>query len=212
MKKPVERGIPTIRKQIPLKNNTFFKKEIVGDRTMYHTRLNNILRGFDVKSEKKVFVFFTNLFTKEKKYVTLFPTREGDEFLGMFYGYKKIRNNPFYSDYTSVCNFSKKKFKTYNKSYFIEFRFKKGSVFCYLHTIAYLLAERQFACNRKLYKQILNLEKAVFAFYSKDLIPGGVITKWIAKIKQKREERLDQIGNLINPPPHLRVRSRFSKF
>lgn len=81
MKKPVERDIPTIRKQIPLKNNTFFKKEIAGDRTMYHTRLNNILRGFNVKSEK-VFVFFTNLFTKEKKYVTLFPTREGDKFLG----------------------------------------------------------------------------------------------------------------------------------
>nr|WP_234926675.1 DUF226 domain-containing protein [Borreliella garinii] len=28
-----------------------------------------------------------------------------------------------------------KKIKTYNKSYFVEFRFKKGSVFCYLHTI-----------------------------------------------------------------------------
>nr|WP_267501135.1 DUF226 domain-containing protein [Borreliella garinii] len=30
---------------------------------------------------------------------------------------------------------SPKKIKTYNKSYFVEFRFKKGSVFCYLHTI-----------------------------------------------------------------------------
>ncbi|WP_325064677.1 DUF226 domain-containing protein [Borreliella bavariensis] len=199
MKKPIERGIPINRKQIPLKNHTFFKKEIVGDRTIYHTRLNNILRGFDVKLEK-VFVFFTNLFTKEKKYVTLFPTREGDEFLGMFYGFKKIRNNPFYSDYTSVCNFSKKKFKTYNKSYFVEFRFKKGSVFCYLHTIAYLLVERQLASNRKLYKQILNLEKAVFAFYSKDLIPGGVITKWIQKTKEKKLDLMDRIENLINPP------------
>ncbi len=169
---------------------------------MYHTRLNNILRGFDVKS-RKVFVFFTNLFTKEKKYVTLFPTREGDEFLGMFYGFKKIRNNPFYSDYTSVCNFSKKKIKTYNKFYFVEFRFKKGSMFCYFHTIAYLLAERQLASNRKLYKQILNLEKAVFSFYSKDLIPGGVITKWIQKTKEKKLDLMDRIGNLINPPGYF---------
>ncbi len=80
MKKPVERGIPTIRKQIPLKNNTFFKKEIVGDRTMYHTRLNNILRGFDVKSEKKVFVFFTNLFTKEKNTLPYFQQGKGMNF------------------------------------------------------------------------------------------------------------------------------------
>lgn len=129
MKKPVERGIPTIRKQISFKNNTFFfKKEIVGDRTMYHTRLNNILRGFDVKSEK-VFVFFTNLFTKEKKYVTLFPTREGDEFLGMFYGYKKIRNNPFYSDYTSFCNFSKKKSKLTINLISLNLGSKKGVCF-----------------------------------------------------------------------------------
>ncbi|ABH02344.1 conserved hypothetical protein (plasmid) [Borreliella afzelii PKo] len=27
MKKSVERGIPTIRKQIPLKNNTFFSRK-----------------------------------------------------------------------------------------------------------------------------------------------------------------------------------------
>ncbi len=67
MKKPVERGIPTIRKQIPLKNNTFFKKEIVGDRTMYHTRLNNILRGFDVKSEKKsICLFYKFVHQREK--------------------------------------------------------------------------------------------------------------------------------------------------
>ncbi|WP_234926674.1 hypothetical protein [Borreliella garinii] len=46
MKKPVERGILTNRKQIAfLKNHTFFKKEILGDRTIYHTRLNNILGG-----------------------------------------------------------------------------------------------------------------------------------------------------------------------
>lgn len=95
---------------------------------MYHTILNNILRGFYVKSEK-VFVFFTNLFTKEKKYVTLFPTRKGDEFLGMFYGYKKIRNNPFCSDYTSICNFSKKKSKLTINLILLNLGSKKGVCF-----------------------------------------------------------------------------------
>ncbi|AEL70579.1 conserved hypothetical protein (plasmid) [Borreliella afzelii PKo] len=61
--------------------------------------------------------------------------------------------------------------------------------------------------NRKLYKQILNLKKAVFAFYSKDLIPGGVITKWIQKTKEKKLDLMDRIGNLINPPGHF-TRSR----
>ncbi|WP_233777774.1 DUF226 domain-containing protein [Borreliella bavariensis] len=82
----------------------------------------------------------------------------------------------------------------------------------YVHTISYFVDGRNIRSIRKLYKKILKLEQEVFKFYSKDLQPEGIITKWVAKIKQKREERLDQIGNLINPPPHLSVRSRFRKF
>ncbi|WP_234932109.1 DUF226 domain-containing protein [Borreliella afzelii] len=173
---------------------------------MYHTILNNILRGFYVKSEK-VFVFFTNLFTKEKKYVTLFPTRKGDEFLGMFYGYKKIRNNPFYSDYTSVCNFSKKKSKPTINLISLNLGSKKGVCFAICIPLLIYLQNASLLVNRKLYKQILNLEKAVFAFYSKDLIPGGVITKWIQKTKEKKLDLMDRIGNLINLPRHF-TRSR----
>ncbi|WP_330172093.1 DUF226 domain-containing protein [Borreliella bavariensis] len=109
-------------------------------------------------------------------------------------------------------DFLKKKFKTFNKAYYIEFRFKTGSVFLYVHTISYFINGRDIRSIRKLYKKLLKLEQEVFKFYSKELEPEGIITKWVAKIKQKREEMLDQIGNLINPPSHLRVRSRFRKF
>nr|WP_322788413.1 DUF226 domain-containing protein [Borreliella garinii] len=66
-----------------------------------------IFWGVRRKIRKSICLFYKFVHQIEK-YVTLFPTREEDEFLGMFYGFKKIRNNPFYSDYTSVCNFSKK--------------------------------------------------------------------------------------------------------
>ncbi|AEL19434.1 conserved hypothetical protein (plasmid) [Borreliella bissettiae DN127] len=178
---------------------------------MYHTRLMNVLWAWRV-SKKMFAIFFANTLNKEKKAVYLYPLKEGDVFYGIFYGYKRIKGNRFFNDYASVCRFSKKNFKTFNKAYYLEFRFKTGSVFMYVHTISYFVDGRNIRSIRKLYKKILKLEQEVFKFYSKDLQPEGIITKWVSKIKQKREERLDQIGNLINPPPHLRVRSRFRKF
>ncbi|WP_418909371.1 DUF226 domain-containing protein (plasmid) [Borreliella sinica] len=171
----------------------------------------NILKGFKARKDK-LSVYFINSFNKEKKWINLFPVKDGDAFLGMFYGFKKVKFDKFYSDYVSVCKFSKKKFKTFNKAYYIEFRFAKGSIFFYIHTIAYLVGERDIRFTRKLYKRILDLEKEVFKFYSKDLDSSGIITKWIARIKQKEAERLDQIGNLINPPPRRRVRKEFRRF
>ncbi|WP_268828196.1 DUF226 domain-containing protein [Borreliella valaisiana] len=109
-------------------------------------------------------------------------------------------------------DFLKKKFKTLNKAYYIEFRFKTGSVFMYVYTISYFINGRNIRSIRKLYKKILKLEKKVFKFYSKDLQPEGIITKWVAKIKQKRAERLDQIGNLISPHNRRRVQDRFRGF
>ncbi|WP_234926701.1 DUF226 domain-containing protein [Borreliella valaisiana] len=157
-------------------------------------------------------IFFANTLNKEKKAIYLYPLKEGDVFYGIFYGYKKIKENRFFSDYVSVCRFSKKKFKTLNKAYYIEFRFKTGSVFMYVYTISYFINGRNIRSIRKLYKKILKLEKKVFKFYSKDLQPEGIITKWVAKIKQKRAERLDQIGNLISPHNRRRVQDRFRGF
>ncbi|MBB6208466.1 hypothetical protein HNQ06_000996 [Borrelia lanei] len=50
-----------------------------------------------------------------------------------------------------------------------------GSVFLYIHTIAYLITNPNVRFSRKLYNKILNLEKEVFNFYSKDLGPTGII-------------------------------------
>ncbi len=133
-------------------------------------------------------------------------------FTGFFMDTKESREIGFSPIMRLFVDFLKKNFKTFNKAYYLEFRFKTGSVFMYVHTISYFVDGRNIRSIRKLYKKILKLEQEVFKFYSKDLQPEGIITNWVAKIKQKREERLAQIGNLINPPPHLRVSSRFRKF
>ncbi|WP_418456522.1 DUF226 domain-containing protein [Borreliella lusitaniae] len=77
----------------------------------------------------------------------------------------------------------------------MEFRFKTGSVFLYMHALAYLIREDDNKFCRKLYRRLLDLEKEVFKFYSKDWDPLGIITKWIIKNKHKKLEKLDQIGN-----------------
>ncbi|MCD2413482.1 DUF226 domain-containing protein (plasmid) [Borreliella burgdorferi] len=205
-----EKAVETAKQQIPFHNHSFFKKEIIGDKTNYHTRLMNVYKGWRAWKHKFC-VYFINSLNKERKFIMLYPVKEGDAFLGIFYGYGKVKNNPFYRDYTSVCSFSKKIFKTFNKSYFIEFRFKKGSVFLYLHTIAYLLNDRD-GYNReqkKLHGRLMELEKEVFKFYGRDLNPQGegIITKWIDKINQKKLGKEDN-------PSLLRslLRSRLRKF
>ncbi|WP_231929952.1 MULTISPECIES: DUF226 domain-containing protein [Borreliella] len=74
---------------------------------MYHTRLMNVLWAW--RASKKMFaIFFANTLNKEKKAVYLYPLKEGDVFYGIFYGYKRIKGNRFFTDYASVCRFSKK--------------------------------------------------------------------------------------------------------
>ncbi|WP_419465850.1 DUF226 domain-containing protein [Borreliella turdi] len=46
----------------------------------------------------------------------------------------------------------------------MEFRFKTGSVFLYIHTLAYLIQDENSQC-KKLYKKMLNLEKKVHFFF-----------------------------------------------
>ncbi|WP_328700152.1 DUF226 domain-containing protein, partial [Borreliella bavariensis] len=47
--------------------------------------------------------------------------------------------------------------------------------------MSYFVDGRNIRSIRKLYKKILKLEQEVFKFYSKDLQPEGIITKWVAK-------------------------------
>ncbi|WKC87711.1 DUF226 domain-containing protein [Borreliella japonica] len=70
-------------------------------------------------------------------------------FYGIFYGYKRIKENRFFNDYSSVCRFSKKIQILFNKAYYIEFRFKTGSVFLYVYTISYFINGRNILSIRK---------------------------------------------------------------
>ncbi|WP_234909369.1 DUF226 domain-containing protein [Borreliella turdi] len=152
------------KKQIAFKDSySFFKKEIIDGKTMYHTRLMNIFILSRVKKDR-LSIYFINSLNKEKKWVHLFALRDRDSFLGMFYGFKKIRRNEFYSDYASVCKLSKEIFRTFNKAYYIEFRFKTGSVFLYIQALAYLIQDENSQC-KKLYRKILNLKKGVQFFF-----------------------------------------------
>ncbi|QFI15018.1 DUF226 domain-containing protein (plasmid) [Borrelia sp. CA_690] len=143
---------------IVFENHAFFKKEIIGDKTIYHTRLMNILKAFRTQADK-FSIYLVNFLNKEKKYVYFFPKKDEDAVLRMFYGFKKIKYDKLYNDYTFVCKFSKKICKTFDKICYIEFRFKTGSVFLYIHTIAYLITNPNVRFSRKLYNRILDLEK-----------------------------------------------------
>ncbi|WP_414143502.1 DUF226 domain-containing protein [Borreliella burgdorferi] len=114
--------------------------------------------------QKNVCNFLCQYVEQREKSVYLYPLKEGDVFYGIFYGYKRIKGNRFFTDYASVCRFSKKNFKTFNKAYCLEFRFKTGSVFMYVHTISYFVDDRNIRSIRKLYKKILKLEQEVFKF------------------------------------------------
>lgn len=47
----------TDRKQIAFENYFFFKKEIIGDETIYHARLMNILKGLKALEDKLSVIF-----------------------------------------------------------------------------------------------------------------------------------------------------------
>ncbi|WP_336510735.1 DUF226 domain-containing protein [Borreliella garinii] len=70
------------------------------------------------------------------------------------------------------------------KVYYIKFKFKKGSMFCYLRSLARLIKKERI--NKKYFQAFINmlnrLEKEVYRFYCKELPDGGIINKWIEKI------------------------------
>ncbi|UPA18764.1 DUF226 domain-containing protein [Borrelia puertoricensis] len=133
------------------------------------------------KSIKSMFfISFRGLFNQNKiEYFHLFPIKEGDKFLGIFYRYRKpIKNIVMKYEENGVIKTS-----TFSKVYYIEFRFKKGSVCCYLKGISRLLKKEKFDTKyySSLITTLLTLEKEVYEFYGKKLPGGGLITKWIEK-------------------------------
>ena len=164
------------------RKNLFVMIETKNNKTLYHTKIMNDLYIFGVnKNQKhKFFISFRGLFNQTKiEAFHLFPLKENDKFLGIYYGYRKpIKNVVRRYEENGII-----KTATFSKVYYIEFRFEKGSVFCYIAGISYLLKKEKN--NTKylttLYEMIIRLERQIYEFYNKKFPKGGIITRWIEK-------------------------------
>lgn len=168
------------------KNNIFIKKEKINNKTLYHTRIfrDFFTFGLNQRKENKFFITLRSLFDKNKKNsFHLFGIEKSinDEFLGMFYGFKRL-TRPIFFRYEDIITKTVKIIPMY-KIHYIEFRFKKGSVFCYIKAIHALTKKEKFKKKyaQSLLERIINLEHKVYRFYNKNLSNGGIITKWITK-------------------------------
>ncbi|UPA17302.1 DUF226 domain-containing protein (plasmid) [Borrelia coriaceae] len=165
--------------------NSFSKIEKINTRTLYHTKVFNDLFTFgnSQREKGKFFISLRGLFDNNNKNTFhLFKVKDNsDKFLGMFYGFKRIKNTILirYKDDEKQSNET----ATIYKPYYIEFRFKKGSIFCYIKAIHALVKKEKFNKTyvQSLLKRIVNLEHEVYKFYEKQLPDGGIITKWIEK-------------------------------
>ncbi|AHH11569.1 Putative cytosolic protein (plasmid) [Borrelia coriaceae ATCC 43381] len=139
--------------------------------------------GNSQREKGKFFISLRGLFDNNNKNTFhLFKVKDNsDKFLGMFYGFKRIKNTILirYKDDEKQSNET----ATIYKPYYIEFRFKKGSIFCYIKAIHALVKKEKFNKTyvQSLLKRIVNLEHEVYKFYEKQLPDGGIITKWIEK-------------------------------
>ncbi|WP_152301270.1 DUF226 domain-containing protein [Borrelia miyamotoi] len=160
----------------------FVKIENKNNKTLYHMKIMKDLFMFGVnkRQKNKFFISFRGLFNQEQiESFHLFSLKENDKFLGIYYGYRKpIKNVVTRYEENGVM-----KSYTFSKIYYIEFRFKKGSVFCYLKGISYLV--RKDKTDAKYCKTLITilstLERQVYEFYNKKLPDGGFINKWIEK-------------------------------
>ncbi|AHH04355.1 Putative cytosolic protein (plasmid) [Borrelia nietonii YOR] len=173
------------KKELAIKdkrNKTIFVKiEEINNRKIYHTKVMTDFYAFGINKKKnRFFILLRKLFNRDKiNEFHLFSLKDDDKFLGIYYGYRKPIKNIItrYEENGIIKTIS------FSKVYYIEFRFKKGSVFCYLRGISYLL--RKEKSHKKycesLVERIINLEKQVYEFYGKKLPDGGFINKWIEK-------------------------------
>lgn len=168
------------------KNDIFIKTEKINNKTLYHTKIFSdfFTFGINQRNENKFFITLRNLFDKnEKNSFHLFGIEEGinDEFLGMFYGFKRL-TKPLFFKYKDIITKAVKTIPMY-KIHYIEFRFKKGSIFCYIKAIHALTKKEKFKKKyaQSLLERIINLEYKVYRFYNKNLSNGGIIIKWITK-------------------------------
>lgn len=164
------------------KNNIFVKIEKKDDKSVYHTKILLDFHAFGTKKNQnyRFFISFRKLFDRKKtEAFSLFSLKSEDKFLGISYGCRK----PIKNVLRRYEENNKLKTATFSKIHYIQFKFKKGSIFCYVVGISYLL--RKDKIKKKYYKSLikilLTLEKEIYEFYNKKLSNGGLITKWIEK-------------------------------
>lgn len=156
----------------------FFRIEEIDNKKIYYTKLFKHLIKFRITNkDHKLSLIFQKLNNKKNYYLfNLFPLKEDNKFLGIKYGWDKLEK-PF---------FLKKDNKSYviKKLYYLEFKFSKGSIKCYVQSLRTLLRKKDKE-NTKYYKfnleHIKKMENTVYKFYSKKLKDTGVIYKWIEK-------------------------------
>ncbi|WP_024655174.1 DUF226 domain-containing protein [Borrelia hispanica] len=166
------------------KNNTFIKIEKINDRTMYHTKITKdfYVFGANRKQKNKFLICMRDIFKSEKiNAFNLFSIKGNDRFLGMYYGYKDLEK-PIIINYKNDTLGTNQSIKMFKVCY-VEFRFKQGSVFCYIKCMKNLLKKEKK--NQKyceiLFNHLIDLEKKVYEFYDKTLPKGGIVVKWIEK-------------------------------
>ncbi|WLN25756.1 DUF226 domain-containing protein (plasmid) [Borreliella valaisiana] len=166
----------------PEKNNIFVKIERKDDKSIYHTKIFLDFHAFGTKKNQnyRFFISFRKLLDRKKtEAFSLFSLKDEDKFLGINYGCRK----PIKNVLRKYEENNKLKTATFSKIHYIQFKFKKGSIFCYVVGISYLL--RKDKIKKKYYKSLikilLTLEKEIYEFYNKKLSNGGLITKWIKK-------------------------------
>ncbi|MCD2385129.1 DUF226 domain-containing protein, partial [Borreliella burgdorferi] len=69
------------------------------------------------------------------------------------------------------------------RAYYMEFRFKAGSVFCYFKGLYRLLDKKRTNnhYNKVLFSMFTDLEQQVYKFYGKKYPEQGPLIKWILK-------------------------------
>ncbi|MBB6031978.1 hypothetical protein HNR35_000981 [Borreliella spielmanii] len=160
----------------------FFNKiEKIENKIIYHTKIFSMINNFEAKPKKgKFWLCLRNIFN-HKKYESfhLFSIKENDKFLGIFYGFINL-SKPFIINYAEKGT---KKTIRLKKIFYMEFRFKKGSVFCYLRSL-YTLTKTKNK-NKIFYKSLLErtlkIEERIYKFYDKKYENNKGILNWIRK-------------------------------
>ncbi|WKC58605.1 DUF226 domain-containing protein [Borrelia sp. P9F1] len=168
--------------EIEGRNNKFFKRiEEKDGKTMYHTKIYSMISDFEAKPNKgKFWICFRNIFNPNQyESLHLFKLRDGDKFNGIYYGFTRFPK-PFVINYEE-----NKKRKTVRiiKGFYIEFRFKKGSVFCYLRSLyTFLKAKnKEKVFYDSLLSRTLKLEREVNQFYGREHNKDKGILQWIER-------------------------------